>query len=272
MTANKEQQLEAITEATVSVSSLCVAFAGKHVLNNINLDFRPGECVGLVGPNGAGKTTLMRALLGLVSTTTGVVNILGKRLHDLTIKERSRHFSYLAQGAPAHWPMTVQSIVELGRMPHRHPWRSLSAGDQMRVAQAMEKTGVSSFAKRLVTSLSGGERSRVMLARAIAADAPFLLADEPAASLDPHYQLEMISLLQQQVDKDHGVIVVLHDLNLAQQFCDRLIVLSEGKVAADGPAHSVLTDKLLRDVFRVDVVRWSDNGRTYIAPKEQGGL
>lgn len=251
---------------TLSASELCITVDRKHILDKISLTIEPGECVGLIGPNGAGKTTLLRALLGFVPADSGDVTINDHRLNEMTIKERSRYFAYLAQGAPAHWPMTVRSIVELGRMPHRHPWRNLSPHDNAIVDAAMEQTGVSEFANRLVTSLSGGERARVMLARAISVGAPFLLADEPAASLDPHYQLQMTSLLKQQVSESCGVVVVMHDLNLAQQFCDRLIVIDAGKVVVDGKPDDVLNDDILQSVFRVGSVRWSEKGLNYIVP------
>nr|WP_262694062.1 ABC transporter ATP-binding protein [Kordiimonas aquimaris] len=250
----------------LSVSGLSLSIDQKQILDDVSVTIKPGECVGLIGPNGAGKTTLLRALLGLVLPDSGDVIVNGQCLAAMTIKERSRYFGYLAQGALAHWPMTVRSIVELGRMPHRHPWRDLSPQDKTIVDTAMERTGISEFASRLVTSLSGGERARVMLARAISVGAPFLLADEPAASLDPHYQLQMTSLLKQQVSDHCGVVVVMHDLNLAQQFCDRLIVIDAGRIVADGKPDDVLSDGLLQSVFRVGSVRWSEGGTSYVVP------
>lgn len=252
--------------AELVIQGLSVSFGNKQALQDISFSVNAGECVGLIGPNGAGKTTLMRALLGFISTTTGDVSIKGQSLHHLSAAERAKLFAYLPQGGPVHWPMTVSSIVELGRMPHRHPWRKLSDTDNEAVSHAMIKTDVAQFAERIITSLSGGERARVMLARAIAVGAPFLLADEPAASLDPHYQLEMMALLKEQVSPERGVIIVMHDLNLAQQFCDRILVLSGGNMVADGVPSSVLTDSLLQDVFRINTVRWQDNDTAYIVP------
>jgi len=256
----------------IVVRNLTVQYGSKRVLDGLDLTLRTGELVGLVGPNGAGKTTLLRALLGLADATDGEMSVGGTALSTMAIKKRARLFAYLAQGGPVHWPLSVQSVVELGRVPHNNPWQAMTDADHQHIDTAIEKTGIGGFRSRIVTSLSGGERARVMLARALAADAPYLFADEPAASLDPHYQLEMMALLHEQVDEHHGGVVVMHDLNLAQHYCDRLLVLDGGKLVADGKPEDVLTDKLLDQVFGIQVARWSDGGDSYLVPKTLSGL
>lgn len=256
----------------ITARNLTVRYGEKTILDAIDVTLRTGELVGLVGPNGAGKTTLLRSLLGLVDTVGGDMHVGAAALSSLSIKERAKLFAYLAQGGPMHWPLSVQSVVELGRVPHNNPWQPMSDADHLHIEIAIEKTGVELFRDRIVTSLSGGERARVMLARALAAGAPYLMADEPAASLDPHYQLEMMALLRDQIDESHGGVVVLHDLNLAQHYCDRLLVLSEGKLEADGKPEDVLTDGLLKDVFGIKAARWNDGGETYLVPKSLTGL
>lgn len=252
--------------AIIEARQVSVELSGNQIVSDVSLSLRVGEMVGLIGPNGAGKTTLMRALLGLVESE-GTIEFDGDSVEQMDPKTRGRRFAYLAQGGPVHWPLTVQSLVELGRLPHKTPWQSMNNEDEVIVEAVMRQTGTFEFKDRVVTHLSGGERARVMLARALASKAPFLFADEPAAALDPRYQLEMMSLLKAHVSHEHGAVVVLHDLNLAQHFCDRLIVISDGTLAADGPPAEVLNDGLLKSVFGVTATRWSEAGDSFIVPK-----
>lgn len=256
----------------LNIRGLTVQYGDTSVLSDVDLTLRTGELVGLVGPNGAGKTTLLRALLGLVDIAGGDMTVGEISLQSLPIKERARLFAYLAQGGPVHWPLTAQSVVELGRVPHNNPWQAMSDADRLQIEIAIDKTGIEAFRNRIVTSLSGGERARVMLARALAAGAPYLFADEPAASLDPHYQLDMMALLRDQVDAEHGGVVVMHDLNLAQHYCDRLVVLHDGKLVANGKPADVLSDELLQRVFGIQVARWQNGSESYLVPKTSTGL
>lgn len=250
----------------IRVNDLVVRYGPRTVLDRVSLSIAGGELVGLVGPNGAGKTTLLRAILGLTESE-GHIEILGNDARLMDAKSRARMFAYLAQGGAVHWPLTVESLVALGRLPHLTPWQSLSEDDQAHIDAAMEETGTLQFRERLVTQLSGGERARVLLARALASKAPFLFADEPAAALDPHYQLEMMTLLRNHVTDNTAGVVVMHDLNLAQHFCDRLVVVHEGRIVADGDPQDVLSDQLLADVFAVKAARWSEAGDSFLVPK-----
>lgn len=252
--------------ASIEARNISVGLGGKQILSDISLSLREGEMVGLLGPNGAGKTTLMRALLGLVESE-GAIKFDGTSVDEIDAKARGRRIAYLAQGGAVHWPLTVQSLVELGRLPHKTPWQGTNQEDEAVIEDVLRQTGTFEFRHRVVTHLSGGERARVMLARALASKAPFLFADEPAAALDPRYQLEMMSLLKAHVSHEHGAVVVMHDLNLAQHFCDRLIVINEGKLAADGRPADVLNDELLMSVFGVTATRWSEAGDSFIVPK-----
>lgn len=254
----------------IKLQGLSVRYGEKTVVDGVNLHLVPGEMVGLIGPNGAGKTSLLRALLGLADVT-GSITIGDRYFADMATKERARLFAYLAQGGTVRWPLSVESLVALGRLPHKTPWQQLSDGDRLHIEVAMKATGVEGFRDRIVTHLSGGERARVLLARALAAKAPYLLADEPAAALDPHYQLDMMALLKAHVTDATGAIVVMHDLNLAQQFCDRLLVINDGKLVADGPPNDVLTDILLADVFSIQAARWSDDEESFLVPKTVTG-
>jgi iron complex transport system ATP-binding protein len=258
--------MSAALKNDLRAEGLVVDLGGAHILEAASLDVKAGEVVGLIGPNGAGKSTLLRALLGLVPLVAGQITLEGESLGDRTPRERARLLAYAPQGAPVHWPLTVQRLVELGRMPHLGPWQSLGARDEARVAAALEATETAHLKDRIVTSLSGGERAGVMLARAIAVDAPWLLADEPVASLDPYHQIEVMEILQGLARAGAGVIVVLHDLALAMRFCHRVFLLDHGKVVASGPPRDVLGPENLEKVYRVTAYEGSHENVPFLIP------
>ena len=261
MTHAAEQQSKGL-----AAEHLTVELGGTRILDDVGLDVAPGEVVGLIGPNGAGKSTLLRALLGLVPTRAGHVALGGVSLDTMAPKARARLLAYAPQGAPIHWPLTVERLVELGRMPHIGPWQKLSAQDDARVEAALVATETAHLRHRIVTSLSGGERAGVMLARAIAVDAPWLLADEPVASLDPYHQIEVMEILRELGKTATGVVVVLHDLALAMRYCDRLVLLDHGKVVASGAPDKVLTASNLQEVYRVEVIEGDHQGEAFLIP------
>ncbi|MDG1438803.1 MAG: ABC transporter ATP-binding protein [Emcibacteraceae bacterium] len=234
------------------------------ILENISATLNRGEVVGVIGPNGAGKSSLLRCILGLVKMKTGSVFIDEKNVDDLSLKERAQKMAYAAQGAPVHWPLTAEHIVGLGRVPHLNPWQKLSNVDQSIIDEAMEKTDCSSLKGRLVTTLSGGERARVLLARVLATAAPYILADEPVASLDPAHQLQIMEILKSLSKNDNGVLVVLHDLSLALRYCDRIILLNDGKMIAQDTPDVILNDDNLNNIFGIKASRWNDNGQDFL--------
>ena len=243
-----------------------VALSGRSVLDGISLSLPPGRLVALVGPNGAGKTTLLRALAGLVSST-GSIEVGGERLSALALRERARRFGYLPQGHVVHWPLPARDVVALGRYPHgaTDPGR-LSPEDERAVTRAMQATNVNAFAERPVTELSGGERSRVALARVRAVEAPGVLADEPTASLDPRYQIDVMLTLRNAADRGVLVLVVTHDLGLAARFADIVLVLSGGRLVAQGTPQEALSEQLMADVFRVSAYRADYRNEAVILP------
>jgi iron complex transport system ATP-binding protein len=241
--------------ALLRVDNLGVTLSGRAVLEDVSLSFSSRHLVALVGPNGAGKTTLLRALAGLVRST-GTVEVGGDLLSSLPLRERAKRFGYLPQGHVVHWPLQVRDIVALGRYPRgaTDPAR-LSSDDEIAITRAMQATEIMTLAARRVTELSGGERSRVALARVLAGEAPVLLADEPTASLDPRFQIDVMKNLRSTADRGVLVIVVTHDLALAARFADTILVLSNGRLVAQGTPEQALSEAVMADVFKVTAYR-----------------
>jgi iron complex transport system ATP-binding protein len=252
--------------ALLTAQGLGVTLAGRAVLNGISLSLTSGHLVALVGPNGAGKTTLLRALAGLVPSD-GAIHVGGDALASLPLRERARRFGYLAQGHIVHWPLPARDIVALGRYPHgaTDPSR-LTPRDSEAVLRAMQIADVVAFSERRVTELSGGERSRVALARVFAVEAPVILADEPTSSLDPRHQIDVMKSLRAAADKGTLVIVVTHDLGLAARFADRVLVLSDGRLVSHGAAAEALSEQVMADVFRISAYRAEYQREAVIVP------
>ena len=255
-----------MSEAFLTADRLGVALSGRHVLRDVSFALPCKHLVALVGPNGAGKTTLLRALAGLVASS-GLVSVGGDNIAALSLKQRALRFGYLPQGHVVHWPLPVHDVVALGRYPHgaTDPAR-LSPIDKIAVARAMEAADVTAFSDRPVTELSGGERSRVALARVLSLEAPLILADEPTASLDPRYQIEVMQRLRNAAEQGMLVIVVTHDLGLAARFADSVLVLSDGKLVANGSPAQALSDKIVGDVFRISAYRAEHQREAVIVP------
>ncbi|MGA9091371.1 MAG: ABC transporter ATP-binding protein [Bradyrhizobium sp.] len=250
----------------LTAQGLGATLAGRAVLKNISFALAPGHLVALVGPNGAGKTTLLRALAGLV-LADGSVNVGGDALSSLPLRERARRFAYLPQGHLVHWPLPARDIVALGRYPHgaTDPAR-LTLKDAEAVLRAMQAADVVDLGERRVTELSGGERSRVALARVFAVEAPVVLADEPTSSLDPRHQIDVMKTLRAAADKGTLVIVVTHDLGLAARFSDMILVLSDGRLVSQGAATEALSEQVMADVFRIRAYRAEYQRETVIVP------
>jgi len=209
---------------------------------------------------------LLRALAGLVPCD-GAIHVGGDALPSLALRERARRFAYLPQGHVVHWPLPARDIVALGRYPHgaTDPTR-LSPDDAAAVLRAMRATDVVDLSERRVTELSGGERSRVALARVLAVEAPVMLADEPTASLDPRYQIDVMKNLRAAADGGVLVIVVTHDLGLAARFADTVLVLSEGRLVANGAPAEALSENIMGEVFRISAYRAEFQHAAVIVP------
>jgi iron complex transport system ATP-binding protein len=248
----------------LKIETLGVAFGRRRVLQGVSLAVRPGELVVVIGPNGAGKSTLLRACAGLMSAD-GEVHVGGESIRRLAPSERARRVSYLPQGQEFYWPLAVRDVVGLGRLP-RAAGASLSAADSAAVTAAMVATGVAVHADRAVTTLSGGERARVAIARVLATEAPVILADEPTAALDPRYQLIVLNLLRRHAESGGAVVVALHDIGLAARLATRVVVLDHGRLVADGRPRDVLTAARMAETFGVSVEIVTLRDSTVVVP------
>ncbi len=250
---------------TLTVDHLGVTLGKREVLRNLCFEARPDELLAVVGPNGAGKTTLLKAIACLVRFS-GQIAWDGAPLNAMRPLTRAKTLAYLPQGHVAHWPITARDVVTIGRAPFASSIARLTPSDQRAVDAALEAVGAAPFADRPITELSGGERARIMVARALAVGAPILLTDEPVNSLDPAHQLGVMDLLSGQAKEGRLVIAVSHDLMLAARYADRVLVLRDGTAKALGAPRETLTGDLLREVFNVEPLRLSAGGISFEIP------
>ncbi len=231
--------------------NISVAIRGRELVSHASLHLSGGELVGLIGPNGAGKSTLLRAMLGIRKSEAGEVLLNDKQFSALPSRERARSVAFLPQERRVEWRLPAYDIVMLGRYPHQTTFGGASREDRAAVDRAIEAVDGDDLRDRPVAVLSGGERTRILLARALAVEAPLMLVDEPIAALDPYHQLHVMEILRDRARWGAGVLAVIHDLALAERFMDRLILMNSGEIVADGPPRSVLTPELLASVYRI---------------------
>lgn len=232
--------------AAWDIAGLVVRQGGRAAVDGASLTARSGEVLGVLGPNGSGKTTLLRAGLGLLKAAAGIATLGGKPVASLSEAERARLAGYLPQERRVGWNLASLEIAALGA-PDLPPAKAREIA-----AACLARVGMSGFETRGVLDMSGGERARVLLARLLATRAPLLVADEPAAGLDPDAQLLTLDLLREEAARGAAVVVTLHDLTLAARACDRLVVLSRGRVAAEGAPLDALSPAVLRAVFALE--------------------
>ena len=241
------------TTPALAARDLTYRHPGGRGVEGVDLAVGAGELVGVLGPNGAGKSTLVRLLSGVLAPERGEVRLGGDPLASLAPRERARRLAVVPQEPAIELPFTALELVLLGRHPHLAGFAFESELDLERARAALGRTGVETLADRDVATLSSGERQRVILARALAQEAPVLLADEPASFLDLRHQVETFDLLRDLADAGRAVLVVLHDLNLAAEYCDRVVLLREGQVFAAGRAETTLTYANLTRVYDTEV-------------------
>lgn len=235
----------------ISFEKLSAGYGPCDVVHSVNAKANPGDCIALIGPNGCGKSTLLKTLCGLIPASSGQVTINSQKLKELPLKTRAKAIAYLAQSREALPSMTVEDVVQLGRAPYRGGLGRISPQGKAAIQSALARTQSDVFKTRRFDSLSGGEQARVLLARALAVEAPVILADEPIAALDPYYQLSMMQILKAEALSGKTVITALHDLSLAAQFADRIWMMHQGKIIADGTPDEVLNSENLKAVFGI---------------------
>jgi iron complex transport system ATP-binding protein len=244
-----------ISSDVIRVESLRCGYPEQPVLKGISFCVQAGEFIGILGPNGSGKTTLLMALTGIIPIAAGEIEILGTSIDSLRPLARARRTALVTQESEVRFPFSCREVVLMGRYPHQKGWQMDSPEDSAVVQRSLEITDTESLADRLITAISGGEKQRVLMAKALAQATPVLLLDEAVSAMDIHRKLQIFRVLRQlNEERALTVLSVLHDVNLAALFCHRLILINEGRVVADGPTECVLTSETLEAVYRTRVV------------------
>jgi iron complex transport system ATP-binding protein len=236
------------------LDNVSLGYNKQTVLHNVNFEARPTEMLGIIGPNGAGKSTLIRGITRLIQPISGQTFLDGSAISDIPRQKLAQLVAVVPQNPTLPEPFTALEIVLMGRTPHLGLLRYEGEKDLAIVKSVMEATQTFAFAERRVGELSGGERQRLTIARALAQEPQIILMDEPTANLDINYQIETLDLARELCKKQELIVVVtLHDLNLASQYCDRLVVLSKGTVHCQGTPQTVINAQTIRDVYGAEV-------------------
>ena len=234
-----------------SAESLTVRYdtAGPDVLLDVTMEVPSGSLYAVLGPNGSGKSTLMRVLMGTLSPTRGSARVTGREVSEWDRRELAREVGAVAQGEAQPFPMTVRELVSMGRYPHLGPLRPEGDDDRAAISEALERCDATHLSSRYVSTLSGGEFQRIRVARALAQKPRALALDEPTASLDIRHEMSILRLLRESADSGLTVLLITHHLNLAARFADQMLLLSEGRVAAQGSPEEVLREEVLGEVY-----------------------
>lgn len=251
------------TQMALSARELRCVIGGRTIVDGINLDFGAEALTAIIGINGAGKSTLLRALGGIDKPSAGEVALAGRPMNEVSARDRAKHLAFVAQSEVPPAEMRVFDFVSLGRLPYQRAFAGNTAADNSHVARALDLVGLGDIADRSCGSLSGGQRHRVCLARAIAQDSPIMLLDEPTNHLDVHHQQAVLRIAR---SSGACVIAAIHDLDLVMNHFDRVIVIHDAAVVADGAPADVLTSELVSDVFNVESYQLrSPTGRRHLA-------
>jgi iron complex transport system ATP-binding protein len=237
----------------IEAVNLKYSYGAQEVLHDISLRIRQGEFVSIIGPNGAGKSTLLRLLCRLLESQSGKITLLGKDIGNLHHLEIARQVGFVAQETHFSLNFTVKDVVRMGRYPHLRPFQRETSEDREAVAQALEYAQVGDLLMRPVNSLSSGERQRVVIARVLAQKPGIVLLDEPTSHLDLHHQHAIMELLQKLNRESLSIAVVQHDLNLASLYAERLVLMHEGRIHADGSPGAIINEKMLTEVYKIPV-------------------
>lgn len=253
-----------MSDTGLKVIEASLTIKGARLLSQASLALRPGELVVLLGPNGAGKTSLIRIALGLAKPDSGSAAIAGTDPATLSSGERARAVTYLPQMRDLAWPIRVRDVVALGRFAYGAAPSRLGEADNLAVAHAIAACGLGDLADRATDTLSGGELARVHIARALASQAPLIVADEPVASLDPRHQHQVMRLIRGFVDRGGGALVVLHDLDLAALYADRLVWMNDGRTLAEGSVAATMTPHWIEAVYGIAATVAQAGGATRV--------
>jgi iron complex transport system ATP-binding protein len=236
----------------LAVKGLTFDRGRQRILEDVSLELMPGRILALTGPNGSGKSTLLRCMAGLLKPSAGTVTCFGCELHEMSRSRIARHVTYVPQETSFSFPFPVREIVMMGRYAHRGRFDRPNKEDRDAMHDAICRTDVLHLADRPVTALSGGEKQRVLIARGLAANAPILLLDEPAANLDVRHALDILGLCRSLAREGRSIAIATHDLNSVFRFADQVALLESGRVVASGMPHSVMTSENLARVFNVE--------------------
>lgn len=234
----------------LSLENLCVSYADHQVIRDVSLELKPGEIMGLIGPNGSGKSTLMKAVLGLLPSS-GTISYGGVELSRLSHKQRALQVSYMAQERDVAWDLTVERVLALGLEAIGHTAKTQAHKEQLE--RTLEELQLLELRDTSILKISGGERARVLLGRALLQDTPMILADEPTAGLDPEHQLELLQIFLKLREQERSLLVSLHDWTYAARLCSTIALLDQGRLVALGTPQEVLVPEQIRQTYRVDV-------------------
>jgi iron complex transport system ATP-binding protein len=255
--------------SVLEIQNVSFAYDGGPLLKEISLTVAAGELVALIGPNGSGKTTLLKIMLGLLAPRSGAVRLYGQNLDSYPARDRAVNMAYVSQLPPLSFPLTVQELIALGRYPHGGRRRATPA-DHLAIADALDRTGIQHLAARRFHTLSGGEKQKALIARALAQSARILLLDEPTLHLDLSFQIQILSALKRLcAEQQITVLAVLHDINLVSLFADKVLLLGDGSVRDFGPVAEVVSEESIKKLLGVEMtaITGADSTRRYFVPR-----
>lgn len=252
----------------IKLEDICFSYKSKNILKNISLEIKKGEFLGIIGPNGSGKTTLLRIMTGFLRPESGYVYFKEKNISEYYIKELAREIAVLPQTIDISYPYSVEEFISIARYPHTNQFFFSREKEKEFIESIMNTMEVTHLKERRITELSQGERQRIFIAQLLAQEPSVMMLDEPVNHFDIKYQLKTLELLEGLNRDGMTIIIVLHDLNLASEFCNRVILISNGSIYKGGTPHEVLTYKNIEDVYKTVVVVKVNpiSGKPYIIP------
>lgn len=245
--------------AVLNVEKLSFSRGKQVILKAMDISLETNQFTCLIGPNGTGKSTLLRLMAGLLKPTAGSIEFKNQTLSEMTTLEVAKAITYMPQSTVLDYEFTVSQVVLMGRHPHRKKWQFSQKDDTQLAEKAMKQTGIHHLRDRYITSLSGGERQLVFLAKAITQNSEVILLDEPTSDLDIYHQVQIAEVIRELVKEGKAVFAAIHDINLATRYCDRLILMGNGELVAAGEPEQVITDLNLMRIFKTHTYTYNDS-------------